>query len=369
MAGSSVVIVGGGVLGTMHALMARRRGWAVVQLERDAAPRRASVRNFGLVWVSGRAAGDELKVALRARELWEGIGAEVPEVGFRADGSLTVALDEAELDVMQEAAGQPDAADRGFELLGPFEVRRRNPVVRGDVLGGLYCSKDGVVEPGRVLPALRAHMEAEGGYVFLPGREVVHASDGLAVDHTGARHEADVVLLCTGDAHTGVAAPHLVDAPLRRCRLQMLQTAALHERLPTALADGDSLRYYPAFRLPSLDALPPQTEIAARFHLQLLLVQRADGGLTIGDTHAYDEPFDFALESAPYDHVIARAERILGRPLPAIERRWAGVYSQCTDERVCYRGGEDGVIVVTGPGGRGMTLSPAIAEQTFESLS
>ena len=84
-----VVIVGGGVLGTMHALEACRRGWVVVHLEADAGPRRASVRNFGLVWVSGRAPGPELDLAVRARELWEQIADHSPAVGFRPDGSLT----------------------------------------------------------------------------------------------------------------------------------------------------------------------------------------------------------------------------------------------------------------------------------------
>ena len=42
-----VVIVGGGVLGTMHAVMARQRGYAVTHLEREAEGRGASVRNFG----------------------------------------------------------------------------------------------------------------------------------------------------------------------------------------------------------------------------------------------------------------------------------------------------------------------------------
>ena len=52
-----VVVVGGGVLGTMHAVAARRRGLDVLHLEREPEPRGASVRNFGLIWVSGRAAG------------------------------------------------------------------------------------------------------------------------------------------------------------------------------------------------------------------------------------------------------------------------------------------------------------------------
>ena len=44
-----VIVVGGGVLGTMHAVAARRRGLEVVHLEREPGPRGASVRNFGLV--------------------------------------------------------------------------------------------------------------------------------------------------------------------------------------------------------------------------------------------------------------------------------------------------------------------------------
>ena len=44
----------------MHAVMARRRGLAVTHLEREPDGRGASVRNFGLVWVSGRRAGPEL---------------------------------------------------------------------------------------------------------------------------------------------------------------------------------------------------------------------------------------------------------------------------------------------------------------------
>ena len=59
-----IVIVGGGVLGTMHAIHARRRGYHVVHLEREPEARGASVRNFGLVWVSGRKAGPELALAL-----------------------------------------------------------------------------------------------------------------------------------------------------------------------------------------------------------------------------------------------------------------------------------------------------------------
>ncbi|MGA2432134.1 MAG: FAD-dependent oxidoreductase [Acidimicrobiales bacterium] len=82
LTGSRVVVVGGGVLGTMHAFSALSRGATVLHLERDQLPRGATVRNFGLVWVSGRAPGRELELALRARQLWQEMGHDVPSIGF-----------------------------------------------------------------------------------------------------------------------------------------------------------------------------------------------------------------------------------------------------------------------------------------------
>ena len=319
-----MVIAGGGVLGTMHAVMARRRGFEVVQLEREAEARGASVRNFGLVWVSGRKGGPELSLALRARELWAELGALVPGIGFRAAGSLTLASGDAELALLKEAAALPDADRREFELLDPAAVRAVNPALRGEFAGGLFCRADAIVEPRQVLPALRGYLAGEG-YEWLPGREVTEIAPNAVRDHTGAWHRCDLVVLCPGAAHTGVAGRYLARggvSAVRRVRLQMMQTAPLAERITTALADGDSLRYYPAYDLP------------------------------------------------------ARAEALLGAPIPPVRRRWAGVYSEVTPETPEYPAVaghalyhraevEPGVILVTGPGGRGMTCSPAIAEETF----
>jgi FAD dependent oxidoreductase TIGR03364 len=382
MALERVVIVGGGVIGTMHAREACRRGWEVVHLEADPGPRRASVRNFGLVWVSGRAPGPELDLALRARELWEQISRQAPEIGFRPDGSVTIAGDEAELALMAEVASQPDAGARGFELLDAAALRAVNPSVRGDVRAGLWCRNDAVVEPARVLGALRHQLEATGRYHWSPGRQAVDVTTGGSASATGATvidqrgdlHRGSLVLLCIGDRLTGLGGrvgTALSTAPLRRCRLQMMQTAPIGERISTAIADGDSMRYYPAFDLPGRGFLSPARSETAAWGMQLLLVQRADGGLTIGDTHAYEEPFDFAVEEAPYDDLRMRAETILGWPLPPVVRRWAGVYSLTSDAQSIYHRQriDDGVWVVTGAAGRGMTLSPAIAEATWEEVS
>jgi len=147
----------------------------------------------------------------------------------------------------------------------------------------------------------------------------------------------------------------------------MLETEPYPERVTTAVADGDSMRYYPAFDLPSRAGLPAPDPVVGRFRAQLLVAQRASGELTIGDTHHDEEPYDFALDERPFRHLLDRAESLLGARLPPVRRRWAGVYSQVTTSEVCVRvETEPGVVVITGLGGRGMTLSPAVAEETFD---
>jgi FAD dependent oxidoreductase TIGR03364 len=367
-----IVVVGGGIVGTMHAWLAVRAGHRVVQLEREDEARGASVRNFGLVWISGRAPGAELELALRARELWDEIGAAVPGVGFRPAGSLTVARSDAEAAVLAETVDRPDAVERGFTLLDRASARTVNPGLGGRFTAALHCERDGVVEPRLAARSIRTALSSMDGYRWLPGREVVSVAAHQVVDDQGATHPGDLVVLATGAAHRGLVADHVrsAGAPLRRCRLQMLQTQPWDKRLTTAVADGDSLRYYPAFAGPALERLPRQFPTAASYGMQLLMVQRLDGSLTIGDTHAYGEPFDFDLDQEPYDHLVTVAESLLGTMLPPVRRRWAGVYSQLRpdhDPNQLYHRAEvaPGVMLVTGVGGRGMTLSPAIAEQTL----
>ncbi|MFE0818228.1 TIGR03364 family FAD-dependent oxidoreductase [Streptomyces sp. NPDC058807] len=370
-----VIVVGAGVVGTMHAWHAVNRGHEVVQIERETEARGASLRNFGQIWVSGRAGGQELETALRARELWEGIGTRVPALGFRPNGSLTPVRGDLEQAVAEAAVARPDAAARGYKLLTPGEARAVNPALRGDFDAALYCERDAAVEPRTAQLALRAELLKSPGYTFLPGREVREVVGERAVrDDHGDTHTGDAVVLCTG-AWLGGLVRELAgpDLPVRRVRLQMMQTDPLGEPLTTSVADADSFRYYPAYASPALDELndrQPQPATAAEHAMQLLMVQRADGGLTIGDTHEYEHPFAFDTVEDPYDHLTGVVESLLGRPLPKIRRRWAGVYAQCTDKsRVVHRQRvREGVWLVTGPGGRGMTCSPATAETTANEL-
>jgi FAD dependent oxidoreductase TIGR03364 len=366
--GQRTVVVGAGILGTTHALGALSRGAEVVHLERDVRPRGATVRNFGLIWVSGRASGAELRLALRSREIWQQIGERVPGVGFRSNGSLTLLNSQEEWEVATRALSRDDAEEREFALLTHDEVLERNPALEGHFEAGLYCGRDAAVESRTALGALRDAMTATGRYRYLPGRELVGLGDYEIVDHRGESHRADEVWLCLGATLSGFAAELFESEPLRRVRLNMVETSPLDRRLTTSVANGDSFRYYPAFRADASELLGPQGALAGQYAIQLLCQQRLHGGLTIGDTHEVDEPGLFETHDAPMALIVNAARELIGDDLPDVERRWSGVYHQLepTSDEIYYRRGvARGVTAITGAGGRGMTLAPAIAEESF----
>ena len=372
-----IAIVGAGAVGVHHAVLALELGHEVVVIEQDPAPRRASVRNFGLVWLSGRRPGPDLDLARRARERWAILGARIPALGFRPAGSLTLARSAAEVAVLEEFAAA--APDRGLQavLLDPAGVRAANPALGGDALAGLLCRDDAVVEPRAAAPALLDLVAADGRATVhrrTVAREVVATDAGVRIGVEApagpAAIDADVAIVCPGADLDGPFAAELSAAPLDRCQLEMLETEPVPGAFTTALADGDSLRYYPGFsELPAADDLPPAEPLVAEARVQLLVAPRLDGALTVGDSHRYDEPFAYDLDERVADHWLARLAALTGAPAPAVRRRWTGVYSR-------YHGAEPylrltplpGVHVVTGLAGRGMTGSPGVALDTMELL-
>ena len=85
-----LVIVGAGILGLAHALIAGRKGLKTAVFERDEEPLSASVLNFGMLWPIGQPPGKMLNRALRSMELWRDL---FDEAGIWNDpcGSLLLA--------------------------------------------------------------------------------------------------------------------------------------------------------------------------------------------------------------------------------------------------------------------------------------
>jgi glycine/D-amino acid oxidase-like deaminating enzyme len=274
---------------------------------------------------------------------------------------------------MEQCLNKPDASIRQWKILDRSETQKINSALQGKFLASLWCPLDATVEPHLILKEVRNSLLQSSNYIFRNNVDIIDVTSSsekaIAIARNGEIFESDLIVLCPGADHSTLFKDQFDTAPVRRVRLQMMSTEPFTQQLSTSIADGDSLRYYPAYDVPALRELPEQTSIAKQKNMQLLMVQRLDGTLTIGDTHEFDEPFEFKLEEEPYTYLHEVASELIGSRLPSINKRWDGIYSQRIDGAVCDRRQiASNIVSVTGPGGRGNTLAPAIAETTMKAF-
>ncbi len=144
--------------------------------------------------------------------------------------------------------------------------------------------------------------------------------------------------------------------------------------LGPALASGLTLRFYPAFSIcTSLAALrrrvAAETPEYDRWHIHGLISQTSQGELTLGDSHEYGTCVD-VFNKEEVDHLILRyISSFLRAPDMSVAQRWHGVYAKHQTKPYLRLSPTDGVRIVTGVGGSGMTLSFGLAEDTISAMS
>ena len=156
----------------------------------------------------------------------------------------------------------------------------------------------------------------------------------------------------------------------------MMRTAPAESgwRLGPMLAGGLTLAHYGAFRdCPSFPDL--ERRLAAewpehfRFGVHVLVAQNGRGELTLGDSHEYGaaiSPFDMTEID---ELVLSYLDTFLEGPRLEIASRWHGSYVKHPTDPWFIAHPADGVTIVTGVGGAGMTLSFGLAERVVrESL-
>lgn len=366
-----LAIVGGGVIGLAAAILAARRGLRCILLEADAASLGASIRNFGLITISGQARGSVWELSRRSRDLWEGVAGEAG-IEILQRGMMIAAQSEAAEEVLGAFRQTEMGAD--CERLSASEALARVPLLRpGRVKSALWSPHELRVEPRHVLPRLAVHAAQSGTEVRF-GAPVAAAEPGELVLASGEKVRAQTIFICAGAQMRRFAAEPLRSRVPNVTKLHMLRVRARPDAgLLNAPAISDlTLARYPGFAdLPEADALKSRLArdaaemIADGIHI--IAVRSADGTLVLGDSHhdGCGDSFD-PFQPADVDARILRAaSRFLDLDGAEIVERWTGAYPKAE--------GGDWLIEETAPGlwltgvlgGKGMTLAFGFAEHAL----
>lgn len=367
---ADVIVIGGGIIGLAHAVMALRNGLSVLLIEENDRAVGASVRNFGLVWPIGQPAGPLYDRARRSRDIWVEMAQKADFWAFE-NGSLHLAYAEDEWEVLAEYHNEYGAET---ELLTAQQVLDRSPSVRPHGLrGGLYSSTEVNVNPKTAIYALTRWLKAQKACVLKYGEKALQIS-GRTVSTTRAVYEGGKILVCSGSDFQSLYPGILAASGMIKSKLQMLRTQPqpASYRLGPTLCGGLTLRHYASFsQCAALDAFK---ERISREHpefddwgIHVMVSQNEHNELIIGDSHEYGLTFDPFDKKPVNDLILNYMNTFLAVDEPALKETWHGIYAKHPEKTVFVAEPEEGVRIITGFGGAGMTFSFGYAEEEVAS--
>ncbi|MET7524217.1 glycine oxidase ThiO [Streptomyces sp900116325] len=232
--GSDVLVIGGGIIGLVTAWRAAQRGLRTAVVDRDPGGGAARVAAGMLAAVTELHYGEQmllgLNVASAAR--YPAFAAELEaasgqDIGFRACGTLAVALDADDRAHLRELHALQHRSGLQSEWLTGRECRRLEPMLAPGVRGGLRVDGDHQVDPRRLAAALLTACE-RAGVVFHRDRAerlvVVRDRAAGAVLAAGTELAADQIVLAAGSLSGRLAGlPAEVVPPVRPVKGQVLR--------------------------------------------------------------------------------------------------------------------------------------------------
>ncbi|MFE2557522.1 glycine oxidase ThiO [Streptomyces sp. NPDC059352] len=249
MRSSDVLVVGGGIIGLVTAWRAAQRGLRTAVVDPDPGGGAARVAAGMLAAVTELHYGEETLLGLNlasarrypdfVAELAEATGGAAAgpghDVGYRACGTLAVALDADDRAHLRELHALQTRCGLTSEWLSGRECRRLEPMLAPGVRGGLRVDGDHQVDPRRLAAALLLACE-RAGVVFhrvLAERLTVAGDRARGVVLAGGEElTADQVVLAAGSLSGRLAGvPEEVLPPVRPVKGQVLRL-----RVPSAYA-------------------------------------------------------------------------------------------------------------------------------------
>ena len=399
-AATTVVIIGGGIVGLTAALTLSERGVPVVLLEKGRLAGEQSSRNQGWVRKTSRSAAD-LPMAVESDRLWAAMPERVgADVGYRPTGVMFLAGSEAEMAMHEAWHRSVSSFSLGSQLLAPSDIDGLIPGGRGAWAGGLHTPSDGRAEPSLAASAI-ANAALRKGAVIVENCAVrtlsLTAGKVSGVVTEAGEIRCDQVLLAGGMGSRRFLGNLGVNLPILPLVLSVIRTAPLEGPTEIAVggpdfsfrkrADGGyTITQRGALKAPlTLDSL-----LLGRRYLPALRYQRHALRISLGRDFVDDlmtarrwkatsrSPFEkVRMIDPPIDHDInAEAMRNASRAWPAfaaatIAESWAGMMDITPDSLpvVGPVSAVPGLAVATGFSGHGFGTAPCAGELAADLMT
>ncbi|RYF26624.1 MAG: TIGR03364 family FAD-dependent oxidoreductase [Flavobacteriales bacterium] len=377
-----IVIVGGGVLGTFHAYHALKENKFVLQLEKDNFAVGSTVRNFGQVVPSGME-DKWFEFGRTATELYKEIQAEF-DISVRNNGSLYIASDDDEVQLLHELKSHYDGLDYSSELLSREQTLKKHQVLNADyVKEALFFPQEVSVEPDLLIHRLQKYMVAKfPNYSIQFDTPVISCEkigESVVLGTTkGETFKADKAIVCNGYEFKLLFPDLFKSSGIVISKLQMMRTIPMsHVNLEGNILTGLTTRRYESFEhhCPSFKniATPEHYTELKKWGIHILFKKAVDGSFIIGDSHEYTpvDRFDelgFNLNQYVNELMLTEAQRIVDFDVRQIQYYWAGFYPQHPTEHVVSYDLDDCIHIRTAIGGKGMTASAGYAKESINQL-
>lgn len=371
----TAIVVGAGIVGLATARALSLKGYNVTVIERTDKAVGASIRNFGMVWPIGQPNGILYNRALRSKMIWKEI-ADATGIWYDECGSLHVAYHQDEWQVLQELYEKFKLEGRPVALINSTDIMEEfNGVRKNDLIGGLYSSTEMIIDSRVAIAQVPNYLHECLNVNFIWGKLVTKVDSGKVWIGNNVL-KADLIFVCSGSDFETLFSDEFSKLNITKCKLQMMRFAPPIENwnIGAALCGGLSLIHYDSFKVaPSLNTLQKRYKEEMSEYLQhgihVMVSQNDRYELTVGDSHEYASTHDPFDKAAINQLIINYLNKIAITDDWKLIQTWNGIYAKMLNGSTeIFLNITDGVYVINGLGGAGMTLSFGLAEELVAKI-
>ena len=198
-----IAIIGAGVIGAMIARNLSKYQLNIVLIDKDTdVSNGTSKANSGIIHAGYNAKTGTLKAKLNVKgnHQYDSICREL-DVPFKRIGSMVIAFDECDMDVLKELY------ERGIKngvkelaLLEPDRIKEMEPNISKDVIGALYAPECGIISPYELTIALCENAVENGVLLKLETQvlNIIHESEGFLIETNKGEIQSKCIVNAAG---------------------------------------------------------------------------------------------------------------------------------------------------------------------------